>query len=89
MVTVLNRQLLISTYAMEEQARIRDMLRAAAIPCLVRANDASLRFFGPDSRSNMLSARGFGPSASCEYRIYVRRKDYEAAAALIRRRTRL
>ena len=54
MVTVFNRQLLISTYATEEQARIRDMLRAAAIPYLVRTSDATLRFSEPDRRGSVL-----------------------------------
>lgn len=85
MVTVFNRQLLISTYATEEQARIRDMLRAAAIPYLVRTSDATLRFSEPDRRGSVLSARNSSLSTSCEYRIYVKRKDYEAAAALIGR----
>ena len=74
MVTVFNRKELILTYSMELQAMVRDILSKHDI-------DYSISTMGNLWRTT----RGFGfnPVTQTEYKIYVRRKDYEKAVFLL------
>ena len=76
MIHLFNRKELLLTSSMERQARVRDMLAANKIPYLVRTSSNISRSRGviPGMRMDMLY----------QYRIYVKRCDYEKAKCLIR-----
>ena len=76
MIHLFNRKELLLTTRMEHQARVRDLLVANNIPYLVRTSSNISRSRGvvPGMRMDMLY----------QYRIYVKRTDYEKARALIR-----
>ena len=75
MIHLFNRKELLLTSSMERQARVRDMLAANKIPHLVRTSSNISRSRGviPGMRMDMLY----------QYRIYVKRSDYEKAKYLI------
>ena len=75
MIHLFNRKQLLLTSSMERQARVRDMLAANKIPYLVRTSSNISRSRGvmPGMRMDMLY----------QYRIYVKRSDYEKAKYLI------
>lgn len=66
MITVFNRKLLILTYDMTVQAKVRDALSAGKVDY----------FINP-----VMSLYG---TSQAEYKIYVRKKDYETASFLIK-----
>ena len=75
MIHLFNRKELLLTSSMERQARVRDVLAANNIPYLVRtsSNISRSRAVIPGMRMDMLY----------QYRIYVKRSDYEKAKFLI------
>ena len=76
MIHLFNRKELLLTSSMERQARIRDILETNHIPYRVRTS------------SNISRSRGVIPGMRMDlmyqYRIYVKRSDYEKAKFLIR-----
>jgi len=76
MIHLFNRKELLLTSSMERQARVRDVLAANHIPYRVRTS------------SNISRSRGVIPGMRMDlmyqYRIYVKRSDYEKAKFLIR-----
>jgi len=76
MIHLFNRKELLITSSMEQQARVRDILDANHIPNRVRTS------------SNISRSRGVIPGMRMDlmyqYRIYVKRSDYEKAKALTR-----
>ena len=76
MIHLFNRKELLMTTSMERQARVRDMLAANKIPYLVRTSSNISRSRGviPGMRMDMLY----------QYRIYVKRSDYEKAKFLLK-----
>ena len=76
MIHLFNRKELLLTSSMERQARVRDVLAANNIPYQVRTS------------SNISRSRGVMPGMRMElmyqYRIYVKRADYEKASSLLR-----
>ena len=76
MIHLFNRKELLLTSSMERQARVRDMLAANKIPYLVRTSSNISRSQGvmPGMRMDMLY----------QYRIYVKRSDYEKAKFLLK-----
>ena len=76
MIHLFNRKELLLTSSMERQARARDMLAANKIPYLVRTSSNISRSRGviPGMRMDMLY----------QYRIYIKKDDYEKARHLIR-----
>ena len=76
MIHLFNRKELLMTTSMERQARVRDMLAANKIPYLVRTSSNISRSRGviPGMRMDMLY----------QYRIYVKRCDYEKAKFLLK-----
>ena len=75
MIHLFNRKELLLTSSMERQARVRDVLAANNIPYLVRtsSNISRNRTVIPGMRMDLLY----------QYRIYVKRVDYEKAKFLI------
>ena len=76
MIHLFNRKELLLTSSMERQARVRDMLAANDISYLIRTSSNISRSRGvmPGMRMDMLY----------QYRIYVKRCDYEKAKYFIR-----
>ena len=76
MIHLFNRKELLMTSSMERQARVRDILAANNIPYRVRtsSNISRSRTVIPGMRMDMLY----------QYRIYVKRCDYEKAKYFIR-----
>ena len=76
MIHLFNRKELLLTSSMERQARVRDVLAANGIPYRVKTSSNISRSRGvmPGMRMDMLY----------QYRIYVKKDDYEKAQYLIR-----
>ena len=76
MIHLFNRRELLLTSSMERQARVRDVLAANGIPYRVKTSSNISRSRGvmPGMRMDMLY----------QYRIYVKKDDYEKARHLIR-----
>lgn len=77
MITIFNRKELIITYSMEKQAKIRDLLSSHKIEYTISTMG---NFWQSDTRGigTMLPV-----SAQTEYKIYVRKADYEEALYLL------
>lgn len=79
MITLFNRRELITTFSMDVQARVRDILSQNGIDYRIKTS----------SHSSVTAARGrtgtYGqnPGLACQYTIYVHRNDYEQAQYLI------
>ena len=76
MIHLFNRRELLLTNSVERQARVRDVLAANGIPYRVKTSSNISRSRGvmPGMRMDMLY----------QYRIYVKKDDYEKARHLIR-----
>lgn len=82
MITIFNRKEAAITYSIKRQALIRDVLAANHIDYNVNVTGRAWR--GARSRGMMVGPYLEDVNQSTEYRIYVKKKDYEAASALIR-----
>ena len=83
MLNLFNRKELLTTFSMEEQNRVRDILAQHRIDYRVKVvNPAARSTFGDVGRSR---AGSFGVNMDCAYQylIYVHRKDYDRARSLI------
>lgn len=83
MLTVFNRKELLTTWSMEEQVRVRDLLAQHNIDYRIKTvNPTARSTFGDVGRSRTGS---FGVNTDCTYQyyIYVHRKDYDRARAMI------
>ena len=78
MIHLFNRKELLMTSSMERQAKVRDILAANNIPyrVLTSSNVSRSRTVIPGMRMDMLY----------QYRIYVKRSDYEKAKFLLNNR---
>ena len=79
MFTLLNRKELYITYRPEDYFRVKDKLHANGIPHYTKFGGNRSAF------SARRSAYTSGGNYATEYRIFVRKQDYEAAAQLIHR----
>ena len=79
MICMFNRKELLTTFSMERQARVRDVLAANGIEYRVRARSNT----GGLSRSRTVLP-GTNMETMYQYYIYVKRSDYEKAEHLIR-----
>ena len=79
MITIFNRKELLITMDMARQGNVRDILSANDI-------DYTVRVINPQSARSRTRYGSFGIDSdhSYEYKIYVRKKDYEYALKLIR-----
>lgn len=83
MITVFNRKELIITMEMNRQAQVRDILYQNGIDYTVKTtNPETAPILG--DRRGYTGSFGINPDYSYEYKIYVHKKDYEKAAALIK-----
>lgn len=79
MVTIFNRRELLSTFSIKEQGEIRDILSQNNIDYhmkTVNRNSPSAMSAGSRGRTGTC---GQNPAYECEYTIYVKKGDYEAA----------
>lgn len=81
MITVFNRRELYSTYSMEAQAKVRDALCRFGIDYLVDTSSGMARNYG--AGPIVIDRFGTDPLKTTQYRIFVRKKDYEKAAAAV------
>ena len=81
MITVFNRKELLVTYSMELQSKARSALEGCGIDSIVDTGGTAARNIG--SGPIGVDRLGSNPSCSCEYKIYVNRKDYEKAQAAL------
>ena len=85
MITIFDRKELTVTRSMEEQARIRDILATHQIDYQVKTVDrSSPTSFSAGTRARIGSC-GERAELAHEYAIYVKKKDLEKAAYLIRK----
>ncbi|KXL52535.1 hypothetical protein CLNEO_19440 [Anaerotignum neopropionicum] len=78
MITIFNRKELIITYSMEKQSKIRNLLAEHNI-------DYSISTLGNmmQSHDSNFSSFGIRVNPPTEYRIYVKKQDYEKAVHLL------
>jgi hypothetical protein len=85
MITVFNRIELFATYSMQKQSEIRDILASGGIDCFVKTiNRTSSGVFG-DMRARTGSI-GQDMRTALEYVIYVRKDDFDRAAAAVNKK---
>ena len=83
MLTIFNRKELIVTMDIHRQAEIRDVLAQNSIDYTVKTKN--LQNSGVlDSQRGHTGNMGINQDYSYEYKIYVQKKDYEAARGLIK-----
>lgn len=80
MITICNRKELLATFSAAEQARVRQALREHGIPHRTKT-------VGDNGRGNGMGrgrdGLGITGEYSCEYLIYVYKRDYEKAMAAV------
>lgn len=81
MITVFNRKELLVTYSMELQSKARNILNEWGIDYIVDTAGTAARNIGLGPIG--VDRFGTNPSFSCQYKIYVNRKDYEKARAAL------
>ena len=85
MITVLNRKLLLSTFSLEEQARARDLLSDHGIRYEYKVvNRLNATSVGAGNRTRF-GSEGMKGDLMYEYLIYVAKKDFDTAQAVIRK----
>jgi len=75
MITILNRKELIITYSLEKQAKVRNLLSSHKI-------DYAISSTGNIWQSNV-RGMGINVSAQTEYKIYVKKADYQKAVLIL------
>ena len=81
MITIFNRKELLMTYDMKRQGEVRALLRDHGIECHVKICGVTRTAGSRARRGNF----GVDLSKAYEYRIYVKRTEYEKARMLIGR----
>ena len=83
MLTIFNRRELLTTFSMEEQDRVRDILAQNGIDYRIKTvNPTTRATFGASGRSRMGSL-GVNMDFSYQYSIYVHKKDVALAQSLL------
>lgn len=83
MITIFNRKELLMTVDMNRQANVRDVLSANGIACSVKVTNLQSASAVGSSRGRTGNF-GINQTYAYEYKIYVHKKDYDAALRLIR-----
>lgn len=84
MITVFNRREILTTFSQEEFVRAKESLAQAKINFCIRIiNQESAKGWGSDRRGTYGSL-GMNQPYTKQYLIYVHRKDYDEASAVIR-----
>lgn len=83
MITIFNRMEVLNTYDISRQADARSVLAQNKIDYTVNVRTPHSAYFGRTSRG-YVGTLGMDMSHYYEYKIYVHKRDYEKARALIR-----
>lgn len=83
MITIFNRKELIATMDMSSQSKVRDVLSANGIDFKIKVSNLQGASVFENKRGRFGSL-GTQHDFSYEYKIYVRRKDYDYALKVIR-----
>ena len=83
MITIFNRKELLVTMDMKRQSDIRDILSVNGIDYQVKTTNLETPTSFDRQRANAGSL-GINQNYSYDYKIYVNKKDYDAASKLIR-----
>ena len=78
-VTLFNCKELFVTYSLKEQARVRDVLSAEDIDYDIKPLNLASPSPMTAGRKAVLGNFGIDQSTSCEYKIYVKKEDFERA----------
>ena len=87
MICLFNRKELLTTFSMEQQARVRDVLSANQIDYTIKTVNRTSPSAIPTTMGSRSRQGTFGinTDAAYEYVFYVKKKDYEKALHLIRK----
>lgn len=83
MITIFNRKELLTTMSMDEQEKVRNVLAANHIDYSIRTKNLQASPWYSNSRSRT-GTFGIRSDYSYEYKIYVRKDDYDLAIARLR-----
>ena len=83
MLTIFNRWELLITFQLDEQVRVRNLLSIHNIEYRVTTENPSARATSAGTRRGRAGGLGVNSDAAYEYKIYVHRKDYQRAKALL------
>ena len=83
MLTIFNRRELLTTFSMEEQNRVRDILARNNIDYRIKTVNPSARAAVGGSGRARTGSFGVDMDCSYQYYIYVHKKDYAQAQSLI------
>lgn len=83
MITIFNRKELLVTMEMKRQSDVRDILGANDIEYTVKVTNLQSASIIGNSRARVGSF-GMNQDYSYEYKVFVRRKDYDKALRMIR-----
>lgn len=83
MLTVFNRRELLTTFSMEEQNRVRDILAQNNIDYRVKTVNPSARSAAAGSGRARTGSFGIDMDCAWQYYIYVHKKDYDRARSLL------
>lgn len=83
MLTVFNRKELLTTWSMEEQIRVREVLAKNGIDYRIRTVNPSARSTAASSGRSRMGSCGVNSDCAYQYYIYVHRRDYDRARAMI------
>ena len=84
MITIFNRKELFITFSMQKQIEIVGQLQAMGIDYDLHVTDRNSPKPLPDTRGRGITL-GMNPDNSREYKIYVKKEDFERAKAAINR----
>lgn len=84
MITILNRKELFVTFDLKIQLKIREALKQENIEYFVKTiNQGSVGLFTMATQKARFGSLGEKTSLNYEYKIYVKREDYEQASYVI------
>lgn len=83
MITIFNRAELVITYDMKRQADVRNILSANNIEYIIRTKSPQTSNFGRTNMRAKTGTLGINQDCSYEYKIYVKKTDFEKSKYLI------
>ena len=83
MLNIFNRRELLTTFSIEEQDRVRDILARDHIDYQVKAVNPSARSTWASSGRARTGSFGMDMDCAYQYSIYVHKKDYARAQSLL------
>ena len=83
MLTLFNRRELLTTFSMEEQTRVRDVLAQNGIDYRVKTVNPAARSTMAASGRGHTGSLGVDADFAYQYYIYVHKNDYDRARSLI------